>query len=267
MSVTALHRMLSKSDLQEWLEYSKKLLSTVDETIELIPLRYPASLKDRSLRILYMNARTASYEICLLVDSLLNNESHHFSRAIEYSMRLLWETTIDYFYISLAGECVAQKYLEFLDVVNTPDSNEREEKHTAFKQKYPGTNHGDYWSGEKREDKSDKGIMSNPSYNRGKSITSIIKPTFDYLNEQVHGNFIFGSYWSFNKHGENEIEYLRQIGSGLLNLLFFYFLSHDYCVSNGRASEVERFRFYGSYVIERFGKAVASSEKNACKEV
>ena len=196
-----------------------------------------------------MNARTASYEICLLADSLLNNDSHHFSRSIEYSMRLLWETTIDYFYISLAGECVAQRYLDFLNVVNTPDSNERKRKHTDFKQKYPGSNRGDYWSGESREDKADKGIMSNPSYNSGKSITSIIKPTFDYLNEQVHGNSIFGSYWSFSKHGANELEYRRQIASGLLNLLFFYFLSHDYCVSNGRVSEVERFRFYGSYVI------------------
>ena len=132
MSVIALHKTLSIPELQEWLEYSKQLLSTVDETIELTPpSRFP-SLKDRSLRILYMNARTASYEICLLADSLLNNDSHHFSRSIEYSMRLLWETTIDYFYISLAGECVAQRYLDFLNVVNTPDSNERKRKHTDF---------------------------------------------------------------------------------------------------------------------------------------
>ena len=260
MSIPPIYKMLSPSQLGEWLEYSKQLLSTVDETIELTPISPSASLTQKSLRILFMNARTASYEICLLADSLLNNDSHHVSLAIEYSIRLLWETAIDYFYISMAGDSTAQRYWEFLDVANTFDSDERERKHTAFKQKYPNTDRGDYWSGKSRKEKSKEGIESNPVYSKGNPLSKIIKPTFDYLNEQVHGNFVFGSYWSFNKHGKYEHQYRFQIGSGLLNLLFFYALSHDYCVSNGRASEVERYRFYSSYVIEHFDKAVASRD-------
>jgi len=267
MRAIGLHKILSTSELQEWLECSKQLILTVDETIALTPISPAASVEQKSLRILFMNARTASYEICLLADSLLNNESHHFSRSIEYSMRLLWESMIDYFYISQSGESAAQRYLEFLDVVNTSDSDERKNKHTAFKHQYPGTNRGDYWSGESREDKADKGIMSNPSYSRRQSCSTedsfidLIKPTFEYLNEQVHGNSMFGSYWSFNKHSGNELEYRRQIAAGLLKVLFFYWVSHHYCIYNGRVSEVERFRFYASYVKECFGKARASIEQ------
>ena len=267
MRAIGLHEILSTSELQEWLECSKQLILTVDETIELTPIIPAASIEQKSLRILFMNARTASYEICLLADSLLNNERHHFSRSIEYSMRLLWETMIDYFYISQSGESTAQRYLEFLDVVNTSGSDERKNKHTTFKQKYPDTKTGDYWSGESREDKALKGIMSNPTYSRGQpcstedSFVDLIKPTFEYLNEQVHGNSIFGSYWSFNKHGVNELEYRRQISAGLLKVLFFYYVSHHYCIYNGRVSEVERFSFYVSHVKECFGKARASIEQ------
>ena len=112
------------------------------------------------------------------------------------------------------------------------------------------TERGDYWSGKSREDKMNQGIMKNPSYSHAKSLTHIVKPKFDYLNEQVHGNSVFGSYWTFNKHSENEHEYRRQIASGLLDMLFFYFISVDYCRFTGRGFEVERFRFYGSYVIK-----------------
>ena len=257
MPIPPIHKMLPPPQLGEWLEYSKHLISTVDETIEFTPISPSASLTQKALRILFMNARTASYEICILADSLLNNNDHHVSRGIEYSIRLLWETAIDYFYISMTGDSTAQRYLEFLDIANTLDSDERENKHTAFKQKYPNTDRGDYWSGVSREEKSDKGIMSNSSYNKGGSITDLIKPTFKYLNEHVHGNFVFGSYWSFNKHGK---QYLFQIGSGLLNLLFFYALSHDYCISNGRGSEVARFRFYASYILEHLGESFTSTE-------
>ena len=257
MPITALHRILSKSDLQEWLECSKRLISTVDETITLIPISPSASAEQKSLRILFINARTASYEICLLAQSLLINENHHFSRSIEYSMRLLWETAIDYFYISQSGDHAAQRYLEFLNVVNTTDSNERKEKHTAFKQKYPDTARGDYWSGKSREEKADQGLKA---YRSRIPFTGIIKPTFEYLNEQVHGNSIFGSYWTFNKHGENELEYRKQIATGLLDIIFFYLMSDAYCKVTGRGSEVVNFRFYGSYIIENFGKSVASRD-------
>ena len=255
MSVAPLHQLMSNSDLQEWLMCSKKFLITVDTTIELTPMSQYPSPKERSLRILFMNARTAAYEICLLVESLLNNENHHFSRAIEYSMRLLWETTIDYFYISESENSVGQRHLDFLDVMNTIDSSERKKKHTAFKQKYKKTERGDYWSGKSREDKMNQGITKNPLFSHAKSFTHIVKPTFDYLNEQVHGNSVFGSYWTFNKHGENEHEYRRQIASGLLYLMFFYFISVDFCRFTGRGLEVERFRFYVSYINEKIPTA------------
>ena len=257
MTMPPIYKMLPPSQLGEWLECSKHLISTVDETIEFTPISPSASITQKSLRILFMNARTASYEICLLADSLLNNDSHHISRAIEYSIRLLWETAIDYFYISMTGDSTAQRYWEFLNVANTFDSDARENKHTAFLQKYPNANRGDYWSGKSRKQKSKEGIESNSVYNNGYSLSKIIKPTFEYLNEQVHGNFVFGSYWSFNKHGKYEHQYRYQIASGLLNLLFFYALSHDYCISNGRASEVERFRFYASYILEHLGESFA----------
>ena len=254
MSIAPLHKILSIPDLQEWLTCSKKLISTVDETKELTPMRQYPSAKERSLRILFMNARTASFEICLLAESLLNNDNHHSSRAIEYSIRLLWETTIDYFYLSESENSVAQRYLDFLTVVNTTDSSERKKKHNAFKQKYKTAERGDFWSGKSRENKIHQGIMMNPTYSHAKSFANIVKPTFDYLNEQVHGNFVFGSYWTFNKHGENEHEYRKQIASGLLTLLFFQFISVDFCRFTGRGFEVERFRFYNSYIIKTFRK-------------
>ena len=266
MSVTLLHKILYDSDMsnmREWLKYSQDFLSVVDEVIKLTPIDRSASPKQKSLRFLFMNARMASYEICLLSGSLLNDESHHFSRAIEYAMRLLWETMIDYFYISEAEDSIAQRYWEFLAVVNTIDSNDRKMKHTAFKQKYANTNHGDYWSGKSREDKTDQGIVKNPMYRNAKSLADLVKPRFEYLNEQVHGNFLFGAYWSFNKHGRNEIEYRQQIGSGLLNLLLFYFVSDEYCKFTGRGSEVKRFRFYISYVLKFFEKTASSEDIQA----
>jgi hypothetical protein len=252
MSIAPLHKILSIPILQEWLMCSKKLISTVDKTIELTPMRQYPSVKERSLRILFMNARTASFEICILAESLLNNDDHHSSRAIEYSIRLLWETAIDYFYISKSENSVAQRYLDFLTVVNTTDSSERKKIHTDFKKKYKNTERGDFWSGKSREDKTNQGIMKHTKDSRAESFINILKPTFDYLNEQVHGNFVFGSYWTFNKHGENDPEYRKQIASGLLALLLFQLISVDFCRFTGRGSEVEHFRFYNSYIIENF---------------
>lgn len=182
MSIMPLHEIMSNSDLEEWLMCSKMFLLTVDETIELTPPSEYPSDKESSLRILFMNARTASFEICLLAESLLKNENHHFSRAIEYSVRLLWEKTIDYFYISESENVVAQRYLDFLTVVNTPDSNNRKNEHAAFKQKYKDTGRGDFWSGKSREDKINQGIMKYPPYSTysiANSLADLVKPTFE----------------------------------------------------------------------------------------
>ena len=118
MHRTELTETFSDSDLREFLEHSKELLLTVDEIIDVTPPSYISTPQQRVLRLLFMEARTASYDICILAESLLNNDRHLFSRAIEFSMRLLWETTIDYFYIfevdNLIDNPVAQQYLEFI---------------------------------------------------------------------------------------------------------------------------------------------------------
>ena len=154
MSRESITETFSDFDLRELLEYSKELLLTVDKIIEVTPIPRRPSSKQRSLRLLFMDARTASYDICSLAESLLDNDNHHFSRAIEYSMRFIWEKAIDYYYISEVDDPianpVAQRYLDFLDVVNTNDSDDRKERHRAFKQKY-GNPGSDHWSGETRK--------------------------------------------------------------------------------------------------------------------
>ena len=205
MSREDITEMFSDSDLRILLEYSKELLLTVDKIIEVTPIPRRSSSKQRALRLLFMDARTASYDICSLAESLLDNDSHHCSRAIEYSMRFIWEKAIDYFYIFEVDDPianpVAQRYLDFLDVVNTNDSDDRKERHRAFKRKY-GNPGSDHWSGRTREDKVTQGL--NKQSKEHWAQVSNVRYLFGYLNEQVHGNILIGFYWDFEKHGRFE---------------------------------------------------------------
>ena len=69
--------------MQELLKYSKDFLSAVDETIKLTPVNASASAKQNALRFLFMDSRSAAYDMSVLVESLLNNDRHHFPLAIE----------------------------------------------------------------------------------------------------------------------------------------------------------------------------------------
>ena len=89
---------LSEGELQEWLKYSKDFLSAVDETVELIPYSSLILLSRGYSGFCSWTARSAAYDICVLAESLLTNDRHHFSRSMEASRRLLLENTIDYFY-------------------------------------------------------------------------------------------------------------------------------------------------------------------------
>lgn len=60
MSTPPIYQTLSDFKLQEWLKYSNKLFGTADETIELIPYNPYASTKQKALRFLFMNARSAA---------------------------------------------------------------------------------------------------------------------------------------------------------------------------------------------------------------
>ena len=247
MSKLILQEFLSDSDMKEWLKYSKDLLSAVDETIELTPIdnRY-ASTQQKVLRFLFMDSRSASYDICVLAESLLNNKRHHFSRAIESSKRLLWENTIDYFYISQSDKSTAERRKNFMLIANTKDKNDRKRKEKAFKKRY-GVPGRDGWSGKTREEKTDQGIQRYPPFGVNQFFTTLVKPTFNHLNERVHGNTMVGSYFSFDKHGVYADEYRGQVAMGLLTLLLFYFLSYAYCEFTGRGSEIRRFEFYDLY--------------------
>lgn len=252
MSTRILYEFLSDSDMQEWLECSKEFLTAVDEVIEVTPLNSRASNKEKILRFFFMDARTTVYDIYVLVESLLTNDRHHFSRAIGSSRRLLLENTIDYFYISESDDLVAERRAEFMLYTNSM-GEDREKKKEAFEQKY-GKLRGDYWSGKSRDEKVKQGILKYPPIGENNSFADMVKPTFGYLNEQVHGNSMVALYWSFDKHGTYKDEYRLQITTGLLSLILFYLLSHAYCNFTGRGSEVERFGFYKSYIIEDLGQ-------------
>lgn len=235
----------SNADLRELLAYSQGLLSSVDEIIEVTPVPERASAREKSLRLLFMEARTVSFDICILASSLLDNDSHHYSRAIEYSMRQLWETMIDYFYIFESDDFVAQRYLEFLDLVNNKESPDYKENRKAFEDKYENTNRGDYWSGKSRAEKAALGVnkQSNDSVE-----PENLKPVFEYFNEQVHGNILVGFYWDFNKHGRYEYQTRGQVVAGLLSIWLFYSLSKAYCRFTGRGSETKHFECYKTHL-------------------
>ena len=254
MSKAILSRNLSDSDLQEWLEYSNKLLSAVDEIIEVTPINEFPSTRQEILRFLFMDARTASYDICVLAESLLNNDSHHFSRAIGYSIRLLLEHTIDYFYISESDDSVAERYMDFLYITNSTGEY-RKNKEKAFEQKY-GKLGGDYWSGKSRETKTIEGFMKQTRVRNASAHAGRVKPIFQWLNEHVHGNSVVRMYWSFDKYGEHEHEYRDHVASGLLNFWYFYLLSDAYCKFTGRGSEVSRFGFYDPYMRNLFNNKI-----------
>ena len=249
MSTPTIYQTLSDSELQEWLKYNKDFLSTVDETIELTPVNASASAKQNILRFLFMDSRSAAYDICVLAESLLTNDRHHFSRAIEASRRLLMENTIDYFYISESDNSVAEQRVDFMRVVNTPDDNEKKRKEKAFKKKYQNTGRGDFWSGKSREEKVEQGLHKYPPVGKDTSLANMVKPIFANLNEQVHGNTMVASYFNFNKHREYADEYRKQVTLGLLTVsVLFYLLLRAYCNFNGRGSEIKRFDFYYSYI-------------------
>ena len=238
---------LSDLELQECLKYSRDFLLAVDETIKFIPYNASDSTKQKILRFLFMDARSAAYDICVLAESLLTDDSHLFSRAIESSRRLLFENTIDYFYISESHDSVAKQRMDFMRVVNTPNDNKRERAEKAFKKKYKVSGRGDFWSGKSREEKIEQGIEKYPPFGKDKSFSNTVKPIFDYLNEQVHGNTMVALYFTFDKQGEYSDEYREQVAVALQHLLFFYLIVHAYCNFNGRGSEIKRFDFYYSY--------------------
>ena len=242
MSREDITEMLSDSDLEEMLKGSKDFLATIDEIIKFIPPISSPS-KQRALRLLFMDARTASYDICILAESLLRNDSHLFSRALEYSMRLIYETMIDYFYIFESDDSVAQRYLDFLGVVN---NKENKEKLKEFKSRYEKTGRGCHWSGKSRADKVNQGV--NKQQKTTIKNSDNLKRVFDYLNEQVHGNVIIGYYWDFDKFGEFEYVYRGQIVAGLSILWIFYTISESYCRFTGRGNEVKRFEHYEPYI-------------------
>ena len=243
--------ILSDSDLQELLNNSKDLITKVDETIILTPLPDYVCNKDLIQRKLFMNARAASFDICVLAKSLLNDESHHFSHSIEYSARLLWECTIDFFYIIQSDESVTDRYSDFLDITNS-EKEIREQMENDFKKKY-GNPGRDFWSGKSRKEKIDQGL--NKQSNIGEvSHNETFQRTFNYLNEHVHGNILMGSYWSFDKHGDHEHEYRGQIASGLLHVMLFYNVSRSYYDFTGRGFEKKHIEFYESYVHKLFSK-------------
>ena len=247
MSKKVLSDRLSVSDMQDWLNCSNDFLTAVDEIIDLTPVSPRASGKEKILRFLFMDARTTVYDICVLAESLLNNDRHIYSRAIVAADRLLLENTIDYFYISESDESVAKRRIDFMLIANSK-GEEQKQKQKAFEQKY-GKLKGDYWSGKSREEKINQGILKCPMYFNQKSFIGI-GFIFKYLNEEVHGNSMVGLYWSFDKHGDHQGEYRRQIAMGLLNIILFYFLSHAYCIFTGRGSEVKHFDFYESDVLK-----------------
>lgn len=245
---------LSDSDLQELLKYSKKLILKVDETIKLTPLSAPVRDRELVLRKLFMDVRAASYDICVLAESLLNDENHHFSRAMEYSVRLLWECTIDYFYIFESYDSVTARYSAFLDIANS-EKEIRKKMEKEFRKKYgkPGR---DFWSGKSRKEKIDQGVNKQPNNN----ISHIdgLNRMFTYLNEQVHGNILMGSYWSFNKHGKSE--YRGQIASGLVSVLLFYNVSCSYFQFTGRGFEVKHLDFYDTYIRKVLSRLASESK-------
>ena len=247
MSKKVLWERLSNSDMQEWLNCSKDFLTAVDEFIDLTPINSRASGKQKILRFLFMDARTAAYDICVLAESLLNNDRHIYSRAMEAANRLILENTIDYFYISESDDSVAERRIDFMLIANSKGEDQKK-KQKDFEQKY-GKLKGDYWSGKSREEKINQGILKCPKYNDQQSFVTIV-PIFKNLNERVHGNSMVGLYWSFDKHGTYNDEYRGQVAMGLLNVTTFYFLSDAYCKFTGRGSEVERFVFYESYVLK-----------------
>ena len=249
MHRTELTETFSDSDLREFLEHSNELLLTVDEIIEVIPPPEGGYAQQSALRLLFMEARMASYDICILVESLLDNDRHLFSRAIEFSIRLLWETTIDYFYISEVDNSihnpVAEQYLEFLKLSNSREHPDHKENRKAFEDKYENTNRGDYWSGKSRKEKITLGVNKQPD---SSLEPENLKFLFEYLNEQVHGNILVGFHWDFNKHGRFEYQTRGQVVAGLLNIWLFYLLSVAYCRFTGRGSEIKRFECYETYV-------------------
>ena len=248
-----LAKNVTDTELRGWLECSKDFLSTVDETLQSIPIGHYASTKEQILRNLFMDARSASYDICILAESLLNDENHYFSRSLEFSIRFLWEKTIDYFYISESEDSVAQRYLDFMGVANTKDSNDHMNIKKAFEKRY-GKLRGDYWSGKTREEKIDQGLRKQPKGN----ITQVsgVKNLFEYLNEHVHGNAIVVSYWTFDRYGRDEYEYRGQVVAGLLNFWLFHLLSEGYCRFTGRGSEANRFKFFESYIIRLVSRKI-----------
>lgn len=239
---------LSERELQEQLKYSKEFLSAADETIDHIPYNASDSIKQKILRFLFMDARSAAYDICVLAESLLTNDRHHFSRGIAASKRLLMGNTIDYFYISESDDSVAEQRMDFMDVTSTPNGNEKKRKEKAFKKKYKVDGRGDFWSGKSRQEKIEQGILKYPPIGNENPFANTMKSIVEYLNEQVHGNTIVALYLTFDKHGEYAYEYRGEVAVGLQHLLLFYLLVHAYFNFNGRGSEIKRFDFYYSHI-------------------
>ena len=243
MSEKVIWEVLSNSDMQEWLDCSKKFLAAVDEIIDLTPVSSSPSHREIILRFLFMDARTTVYDICVLAESLLNNDRHIFSRGMEAATRLLYENTIDYFYISESDASVLERRVKFMLITNS-QGEEKTQQQKAFDKKYGKHKRGDYWSGKSREEKMELGLFKCPKYSNNKSFSNTVKDLFKMLNEGVHGNSTVDSYLSFDKNGEHRDEYLRQVTIGLLGIILFYFLSEAYFVFTGRGDEVDRFQFY-----------------------
>ena len=245
MSNKVLWEVLSNSDMQEWLDCSKKFLAAVDEIIDLTPVSSSPSNEEIILRHLFMDARTTVYDICVLAESLLNDDRHIYSRGMEAAIRLLYENTIDYFYISESDASVVERRVKFMLITNSQGKKKKQIR-KDFDQKYGKQARGDYWSGKSREEKEDLGLFKCPKYSNNKSFSKTVKDLFKRLNEGVHGNSIVDSYLSFDKHGSDDDKHRELVVIGLLSIILFYFVSEAYFEFTGRGGEVDRFKFYGS---------------------
>ena len=250
MSTAPVYKKLSDSKLRECLKCSKEFLSAVDETIDRIPYNASDSIKQKILRFLFMDARSAAYDICVLAESLLTNESHINSRSIEAANRLIWENAIDYFYIYESDDTVAEQRWSFFDRMNSIGQSQKD-KEKAFKKKYKVTDRGDRWSGKSRQKKMNQGIYK---HGMNKSRADLIKTIFENFNEEVHGNRDIELYWDFSKrHVHKEVSRI-QVSIGLLSVMLFSFLSESYCKFTGRGSEANQFAFYEQNVHKLLSK-------------
>ena len=227
----------------ELIKIAKELVKSTDDFLITNPfLNYKVAQdfgkipRDKAvMRHIFMNTRDLSFDAVVLAESLYK-QNHYNSPSMAHCRRSLFEFAIDIAYIyhdmysRNHNDKSVHRYYDFLRSVSNKELKKK------FKEKYSGTERGDYWSGKTRKEKMELGLRLGLKM---RGWTDERSPElFDILNEEVHHNIGLHTHYVHNRSMEDYTDIQVGISMFYVNQCL-YTASEYYYTFCGNHSELD----------------------------